>query len=152
MKRFRLEYSGVLESLGEVAEFIQQACKALNSSKLPDDFIRNIGLVASEAVTNAIRHGTRFEGDLLAVTIEVSDELFSLRVLDHGPGFDPDAVKHPDLDKPAEGDTGYSSSRASWMRSGISVAKRPTNWSWSSGSTENHETMCRHHEETGGIA
>ena len=107
MKRFRLEYSGVLESLGEVAEFIQQACKAaLNSSKLPDDFIRNIGLVASEAVTNAIRHGTRFEGDLLAVTIEVSDELFSLRVLDHGPGFDLDAVKHPDLDKPAEGGYG----------------------------------------------
>lgn len=106
MKRFHLEFPGALESLGQVAEFIQQACHAMDSPKLPDDFIRNIGLVSSEAVTNAIRHGTRFEGDKLAVTIEVADEMFSLRVLDHGPGFDPDAVTHPDLDQPAEGGYG----------------------------------------------
>ena len=106
MNHFYLEFSGVLESLGEVAEFIQQACHSVKSPKLPEDFIINIGLVSSEAVTNAIRHGTRFEGDLLAVTVEITDDLFSLRVLDHGPGFDLDAVTNPDLDQPAEGGYG----------------------------------------------
>ena len=106
MKRFHLEFPGDLLSLGEVAEFIYQACHAVNTPELPDDFIRNIALVASEAVTNAIRHGTRFEGDPIAVTVEVSDEVFSLRVLDHGPGFDLDAVTDPDLDQPAEGGYG----------------------------------------------
>jgi serine/threonine-protein kinase RsbW len=106
MKRYDLEFPGVLESLGEVAEFIQFACHAVKAPLLTDDFIRNIGLVSSEAVTNAIRHGTRFEGEPLAITVEISDELFSLRVLDHGPGFDLDAVTHPDLDQPAEGGYG----------------------------------------------
>ena len=103
MKRYDLEFPGVLESLGEVAEFILRACHA---ALLADDFIRNIGLVSSEAVTNAIRHGARFEGDPLAITVEISDELFSLRVLDHGPGFDLDTVTAPDLDQPAEGGYG----------------------------------------------
>lgn len=106
MKRFHHEFPGVLVSLVEVAEFIHQACHAVNSPELRDDFIRNIALVASEAVTNAIRHGARFEGDLLAVTVEISDEYFILRVLDHGPGFDLDAVTDPDLDQPAEGGYG----------------------------------------------
>jgi serine/threonine-protein kinase RsbW len=106
MKRYDLEFPGVLESLGEVAEFVQQSCRAVKAPMLTDDFIRNIGLVSSEAVTNAIRHGTSFEGEPLAVTVEVSDELFSLRVIDHGPGFDLDAVTHPDLDQPAEGGYG----------------------------------------------
>jgi serine/threonine-protein kinase RsbW len=106
MKRYHLEFSGTLESLGEVADFIQQACRAVKAPLLPDDFIRNILLVSSEAVTNAIRHGTRFEGEPLAVTVEVSDELFSLRVIDHGPGFDLETVAAPDLDQPAEGGYG----------------------------------------------
>jgi serine/threonine-protein kinase RsbW len=106
MERFHLEFTGVLESLGEVAEFVQKSCHAVKAPMRTDDFIRNIGLVSSEAVTNAIRHGTRFEGEPLAVTVEVSDELFSLQVFDHGPGFDIDAVTHPDLDQPAEGGYG----------------------------------------------
>jgi anti-sigma regulatory factor (Ser/Thr protein kinase) len=106
MKRYHLEFSGTLESLGEVADFIQQACHAVKAPLLPDDFIRNILLVSSEAVTNAIRHGTRFEGEPLSVTVEVSDELFSLRVLDHGPGFDLETVAAPNLDQPAEGGYG----------------------------------------------
>lgn len=106
MKRFSLEFPCVLESLDEVAAFIRQACRSVDPPGMPDKLFRDIDLAASEAVTNAIRHGARFEGDLLSVTVEISDRLFSLQVVDHGPGFDLAAVAEPDLDQPAEGGYG----------------------------------------------
>lgn len=105
MKRFHLEFPGNIESLCPVAEFVLKACNAVTSPPLPGELISAICLVASEAVTNAIMHGVRHEGDLLSVTIVVHDDMISVRVVDHGPGFDLDEVIPPDLDQPAE--SGY---------------------------------------------
>ncbi len=104
MKRFYLEFPGTVDSLYAVAEFVMEACEAV-STPLPRELISDLELVVSEAVTNAIRHGVRHEGDLLAVTMEIHDELITLRVDDHGPGFDLNAISEPDLDQPAE--SGY---------------------------------------------
>jgi len=106
VKRFSLEFPGVLESLDEVAAFICQSCRSADPPGVPERLFRDIDLAASEAVTNAIRHGSRFEGDLLSVTVEISDRLISLQVVDHGPGFDLAAMTDPDLDQPAEGGYG----------------------------------------------
>jgi anti-sigma regulatory factor (Ser/Thr protein kinase) len=103
MKQYSLHFPGTLDSLEKVALFIQQVCL---QAELPDDFIGNIALVASEAVTNAIRYGTRSQEEILSVTMDFTSTALSVQVLDHGPGFDPDEVILPDLDYPAEGGYG----------------------------------------------
>jgi serine/threonine-protein kinase RsbW len=103
VKRFFFQFPAATDSLALVASFIMQACQ---EAELSDDFTGNITLVASEAVTNAIRHGARCDGELLAVTLEISDRRVSLQVIDHGPGFDLEAVPPPNLDDPSEGGYG----------------------------------------------
>lgn len=78
------------------------SCRDVASPQLTGSLIGDICLVASEAVTNAVLHGVRHEGEPLSVTIEFHDDRIELRVTDHGPGFDLDAVDQPDLDHPAE--------------------------------------------------
>ncbi len=106
MKYFTFQFPGTMDSLGTVAAFIQQVFQTAAVPDLPDDFIENISLVASEAITNAIRYGAGGEEDLLTVTMEVTKRFVSLRVMDRGPGFEPNDVISPDLDYPAEGGYG----------------------------------------------
>ncbi len=103
MKHFFCQFPGSPDSLAQVALFIQQGCQ---EAGLSGEFVENMVVIASEAVTNAIRYGTRWAGDLLAVTLEISAEYVALHVLDHGPGFDPELIPSPDLDDPSEGGYG----------------------------------------------
>lgn len=106
MNHYHLTFPGRLEALEQVAEFVQQACHTVKSPELPGDFIRNVGLVVSEAVTNAIRHGTRSQDDQLTISVDIGAQSLIIRVRDHGPGFDINTVAVPDLDQPAEGGYG----------------------------------------------
>ena len=106
MVRFRLEFPGSVESLGRAARFVQEVCASVTSPELPCELVRDIGLVISEGVTNAIRHGTRSDDELLTVIIEIANDRVFLRVRDRGPGFDIDDIALPDFDDPAEGGYG----------------------------------------------
>lgn len=60
---------------------------------------RDLNLVLTEAVVNAIRHSKPGHGDRkVQVQIRVGDRDLSILVRDQGEGFDLDAVPMPDLD------------------------------------------------------
>ena len=58
-----------------------------------DKFVLNLGFL--EGVTNAMKHGNKFSGDHVNISIRITPEKASLTVQDQGEGFDPDAVPDP---------------------------------------------------------
>ncbi len=56
----------------------------------------NLNLVVTEAVTNAIQHGSPSdEHDRVRVLLSYEDNDLCVRVFDHGQGFDLASVKRP---------------------------------------------------------
>ncbi len=71
-------------------------------SPLEPGRVADLRLVVSEAVTNAVEaQGAVGEMDRILVRCRVADDHVSVEVVDHGPGFDPDAVPDlPDVETP----------------------------------------------------
>jgi len=84
---------GVLSSLETVHSW---ATSALGELRLTESALHNILLAISEAVTNAIRHGSKelFERSVM-VSLDASSSGLLVAVDDEGEGFDPMAVPDP---------------------------------------------------------
>ena len=57
----------------------------------PDDVV----VLASELVTNAVRHGGAGADDTVVVHLAIAADVLRVEVCDHGPGFEPPAVLRP---------------------------------------------------------
>ena len=91
--RLLLEMKSQFESLETIVERTQ----AFAETHLGDeDLVYRVVLLTSEAVTNAMKHGNRFDADKnIRLSVEVHPDRVSLCVEDEGEGFDPDAVANP---------------------------------------------------------
>jgi anti-sigma regulatory factor (Ser/Thr protein kinase) len=71
-------------------------------SPLEPGRVADLRLVVSEAVTNAIKaQGAIGAPDRVLIRCRVEDDKVLVEVVDHGPGFDPDAVPDlPDVETP----------------------------------------------------
>jgi anti-sigma regulatory factor (Ser/Thr protein kinase) len=96
-------------SRGEVVQFripgdtkyvpmVRRAVRAIaHSVDLPDDLIADIEVSVSEAIANAIEHGSPEQAEnVVVVTCRVDPEELTVDVRDEGPGFDPQP-RNPDV-------------------------------------------------------
>ncbi|MGR9044075.1 MAG: ATP-binding protein [Gammaproteobacteria bacterium] len=66
-----------------------------------------LNLVLTEATTNAIKHSNyRGPKDNVRITIHIQEDELTIKVYDHGQGFDLESVPIPDFDHPTEGGMG----------------------------------------------
>ena len=63
-------------------------CQALRDQSWSDEAIRRVALATSEAVANAVEHGSRV-GELVEIVFQVGDEDAQVRVLDSGRAASP---------------------------------------------------------------
>lgn len=66
---------------------------------LPEEAHKQVMLLASELVTNAVRHGGAGEGERIGVAVWATDGGVGVEVTDGGPGFTPAGRADP-LDEP----------------------------------------------------
>lgn len=65
----------------------------------------NITLAVSEACTNAIEHGNKLQEDLSVVVIFTMDaDRLEVKIVDQGPGMEPEAPVPPDIAKKIRGE------------------------------------------------
>jgi anti-sigma regulatory factor (Ser/Thr protein kinase) len=67
---------------------------------VPDEKLRDVRLLVSELVTNAVRHANLEAGDIILLVFEVADTAFRVEVHDPGGGFVPTAPA-PDPARPS---------------------------------------------------
>jgi len=67
---------------------------------IPDGRMRDVRLLISELVTNAVRHADLDAGDAIDLVIEVADQMLRVEVHDPGGGFVPSAPS-PDPSRPS---------------------------------------------------
>ncbi|NBC18815.1 MAG: ATP-binding protein [Bacteroidetes bacterium] len=61
-----------------------------------DDLTYQVVLLVSEAVTNAMKHGNRFDdGKQVRLEIVIREDRVIVCVQDEGQGFDPEAIENP---------------------------------------------------------
>jgi serine/threonine-protein kinase RsbW len=70
------------------------------SGELPDGRMRDVQLLVSELVTNAVRHANLAAGDVIDLVIELGDHTLRVEVHDPGGGFVPSAPS-PDPTRPS---------------------------------------------------
>lgn len=91
--RLLLEVSSTFDNLEPVVEESQTFVEAHLSG---EDYIYKIVLLISEAVTNAMKHGNRFDdGKLVRLEIVIREDRVIVCVQDEGQGFDPEAIENP---------------------------------------------------------
>jgi anti-sigma regulatory factor (Ser/Thr protein kinase) len=83
----------------EAASVARHALDGL-SGALPDGRIRDVQLLVSELVTNAVRHANLDQGDVIALVIDLADHLLRVEVRDPGGGFVP-STPSPDPARPS---------------------------------------------------
>ena len=70
------------------------------SGELPDGRMRDVRLLVSELVTNAVRHANLDHGDVIGLVIDIADQTLRVEVHDPGGGFVPSAPS-PDPARPS---------------------------------------------------
>ena len=89
----RLEIGSRIEMIDVVQVLLARL--ALTSG-FDDDTAHYICVAVRESVSNAIRHGNRFDPDKrVAVTIELDGGAITISVCDQGEGFDPSTLRDP---------------------------------------------------------
>ena len=83
----------------EAASAARHALDGL-SGELPDGRMRDVRLLVSELVTNAVRHANLAAGDVIGLVIEVADQKLRVEVHDAGGGFIP-STPSPDPARPS---------------------------------------------------
>ena len=61
--------------------------------------IEDLRLLTSEIVTNALRHAGMGSESSITVGVDISPDRVRVEVVDHGPGFDPDALPTPSAER-----------------------------------------------------
>ena len=67
---------------------------------IPDGRMRDVRLLISELVTNAVRHADLDAGDVIYLVIDVADQMLRVEVHDPGGGFVP-STPSPDPARPS---------------------------------------------------
>ncbi len=85
------------ENLFSLREFILENA---NDAGLISDEIDDIILAVDEACTNIIKHAYKSapDGEII-IEIDYTAKKFTIKLIDHGSSFDPEAVPLPDLQK-----------------------------------------------------
>lgn len=84
------------------AEAAAEARHALDAvpTGLPDGRVRDMRLLVSELVTNAVRHANLTARDRIRLVVDLADDALRVEVHDPGGGFVPD-VPEPDPERPS---------------------------------------------------
>jgi serine/threonine-protein kinase RsbW len=83
----------------EAAAAARHALDGLSDDS-PDGRMRDVRLLVSELVTNAVRHANLASGDVIELVIEIADQTLRVEVHDPGGGFVPSAPS-PDPTRPS---------------------------------------------------
>jgi serine/threonine-protein kinase RsbW len=70
------------------------------AADLPGGRMRDVRLLVSELVTNAVRHANLSDGDVISLVIEIAEDALRVEVHDPGGGFVP-SVPSPDPARPS---------------------------------------------------
>jgi serine/threonine-protein kinase RsbW len=105
MQNFSIEMPATLESLRIAAPFTNAVLKEIPDISGRDKLLHDLALVASEALTNALRYGKN-AGTPVRLSYTLDSGGIVITVTDHGVGFDPDAVALPDFEENPEGGYG----------------------------------------------
>ena len=102
METNQLQISSKTESLTQVESLVDEVCEGLHVSQ---DYYGNILIALTEAVTNAIQHGNRFDpSKAIDVKYEPHENDIEFVVRDQGEGFDfnnlPDPTDPKNIEKP----------------------------------------------------
>jgi serine/threonine-protein kinase RsbW len=102
MKNIRIEVPALTENIRMIESFIDNAREKF---QLDDDIYGNIMIAVTEAVNNAIKHGSKSDKNknvLLSLSLE--ETTIKFRVEDQGEGFNfnnlPDPTSPENLEKP----------------------------------------------------
>jgi serine/threonine-protein kinase RsbW len=90
-----------LDLIGSIGEHIAKELDSFTGDR--EALAYHLNLVLTEATTNAIKHGN-FEDpkDSVRVIIHIQDNELSIKVYDHGQGFDLEKIPAPDFEHPKE--------------------------------------------------
>ena len=99
MKKTR-KFTGELECLGEVCDFVTDCAK---KCELSEAQVYAVQLAVDEAVTNIIEHAYRDRApEDFEITCEKLPDGFQVVLRDHGKSFDPNSIPEPLLNVPLE--------------------------------------------------
>lgn len=102
MNSIRIEVPALSENIRMIESFIDNAKEKFH---LNDDIYGNIMIAVTEAVNNAIRHGSNGDSSKnVLLSLLVDKGLLKFRIEDEGPGFDyanlPDPTAPENIEKP----------------------------------------------------
>lgn len=102
MNAIRIEVPALTENIRMIESFIDNARERFH---LDDDIYGNIMIAVTEAVNNAIKHGSRSDSAKnVNLSLLVDGDTLKFRVEDQGPGFDymhlPDPTAPENIEKP----------------------------------------------------
>jgi serine/threonine-protein kinase RsbW len=102
MNAIRIEVPALTENIRMIESFIDNAREKFH---LDDDIYGNIMIAVTEAVNNAIKHGSHSDSSRnVNLSLLVDGTTLKFRVEDQGPGFDymhlPDPTSPENLEKP----------------------------------------------------
>ena len=100
MDELRVSLSPRLSAVRSLAQMVEEFGDA---NRLPDQQIYMINLALDELITNTVSYGLRgVARPKIEVTLQVSDTMLVLSMVDNGRKFDPTESMHPDLSSPVE--------------------------------------------------
>ena len=100
MDELRVSLSPRLSAVRSLAQMVEEFGDA---NRLPDQQIYMINLALDELITNTVSYGLRgVVRPKIEVTLQVSDTMLVLSMVDNGRKFDPTESMHPDLSLPVE--------------------------------------------------
>lgn len=102
MNAIRIEVPALTENIRMIESFIDNAREKFH---LDDDIYGNIMIAVTEAVNNAIKHGSQNDSSKnVHLSLLVDGSTLKFRIEDQGPGFDylhlPDPTAPENLEKP----------------------------------------------------
>lgn len=93
MKTRKQTYASIPENLSQVVDDAEAVLKEVYED---EDFIYKVMLLVSEAATNAMEHGNKFDAAKdIVVELELQEEQATILVTDEGDGFSEEAVDDP---------------------------------------------------------
>ena len=103
MKSIRIEIPAIPDNIRMIESFIDNAREDF---PMDDDIYGNVMISVTEAVNNAIRHGSGMNPELnVSLTLSLDQGSIRFRIQDQGTGFDykqlPDPTLPENLEKPA---------------------------------------------------
>ena len=102
MNNIRIEVPALTENIRMIESFIDNAKDKFH---LDDDIYGNIMIAVTEAVNNAIKHGSKNDSSMnVSLALSLDDSTIKFRIEDQGTGFNyedlPDPTSPENLEKP----------------------------------------------------